>query len=207
MMEDADSKRLQDARDYWDNEALLFDNEPDHGLTDTAVLAAWTALVRSWQPTPPAKILDIGCGTGSLSVVLARLGHQVTGIDLSPKMIAQAVKKAARANLDIRFQVMEATNPQFASQQFNGIVCRHLLWALPNLQEVLQNWLNLLQPGGRLLLIEGRWSTGGGLQSKEIVAALPPSLQQVSVMELSHDARFWGKEVDDERYAIMVELS
>ncbi|MGB4872206.1 MAG: class I SAM-dependent methyltransferase, partial [Candidatus Promineifilaceae bacterium] len=43
-----------------------------------------------------AAILDIGCGTGSLSAVLAGLGHQVTGIDLSPVMISIAQTKAAK---------------------------------------------------------------------------------------------------------------
>ena len=130
-----------------------------------------------------------------MSVVLAGWGHNVTGIDLSPEMIAQAVKKASQASLQILFKVMEASRPQFADQRFNGIVCRHLLWSLPNPKDVLQNWVNLLQPGGQLLLIEGSWGTGSGvgLHSEEIIAAFPASLQNVSVENLSRNANFGEK--------------
>lgn len=77
------------------------------------MLAAWTKLLQHWQPTPPAKILDIGCGTGSLSLVLAKLEHQITGIDLSPKMIAQAKAKAEDARVAVEFEVMGAAKPEF----------------------------------------------------------------------------------------------
>lgn len=206
-MSDADKeKRFHEVRQYWDNQATSFDNEPDHGLNDPAVLEAWTSLLKAWLPQAPARILDIGCGTGSLSVVLAGLGHQVTGIDLSPAMIACAEKKAASAGLEISFQVMEASYPKLSGQRFDGIICRHLLWSLPDMTAVLQHWLGLLESRGRLLLIEGYWHTGGGLHSEEVVAALPSALTNISVENLSSHAAYWGRDVNDERYAIMAEL-
>jgi 2-polyprenyl-3-methyl-5-hydroxy-6-metoxy-1,4-benzoquinol methylase len=200
-------KQLLEAQRYWDKEAEAFDDEPDHGLTDPTVLAAWMGLLKSWQPVPPAKILDIGCGTGSLSLVLATLGHGVTGIDLSPRMISQATAKAARGGMAIAFEVMGAARPQFADRSFKGIVCRHLLWMLPDLPDVLQNWTDLLAPGGRLLLVEGFWHTGDGLHAEKLIAAPPSSWQNVSVVNLSAHAEFWGQEVADERYAIMAEIA
>ena len=92
-------KQLNETRQYWDAQATSFDQEPDHGLNDLNVLAAWTELLNTSLPTPPANLLDIGCGTGSLSIVLAQLGHHVTAIDLSPAMIEQAKKKTAVAEL------------------------------------------------------------------------------------------------------------
>jgi 2-polyprenyl-3-methyl-5-hydroxy-6-metoxy-1,4-benzoquinol methylase len=68
---------------YWDELAAAFDDEPDHGLRDPIVREAWLARLSHWLPSNRAAILDIGCGTGSLSVLLAVLGHEVIGIDWS----------------------------------------------------------------------------------------------------------------------------
>lgn len=201
------SDDLQEAQQYWDNEAETFDAEPDHGLSDPVVLAAWKKLLQQWQPAPPAKILDIGCGTGSLSLVLAKLGHQVTGIDLSPKMIAQAKVKTADAGLAGEFEVMGAAKPEFPPQSFKGIVCRHVLWMLPELTAVLQTWTQLLQPGARILLVEGFWHSGGGLHAAEILAAVPATWQNIKVIDLSKQPEFWGKAVRDERFAVTAEIA
>src|SRR5205807_1788333 len=127
--------------------------EPDHGLRDPHVRRAWITLMAGLLPAGPAAILDIGCGTGSLSVVMAELGHAVTGIDFSPDMTAQARAKAAAAGRRIAFEIMDATEPSLAPAQFDAVVCRHLLWALPQPAVVLRRWAALLRPAGRLVLV------------------------------------------------------
>ena len=201
-----DEKRLQESRQYWDYLAQSFDDEPDHGLRDSLVLEAWTELLKTWVPATNATILDIGCGTGSLSVILARLGHTVTGIDLSPSMISLARTKAAAYGLEIEFHIMDASHVQFAEHQFDVILCRHLLWALSEPEQVLQRWIKLLKPGGRLILIEGYWRTGAGLHAEEITEMLPSSFINISVRNLSNDPGFWGGTVTDERYIIIADL-
>jgi 2-polyprenyl-3-methyl-5-hydroxy-6-metoxy-1,4-benzoquinol methylase len=198
----ANEQRLQQARRYWDAAAATFDDEPDHGLQDTGVRQAWVELLTSLLPTQRAAILDVGCGTGSLSLILAELGHQVVGIDLSAAMIALAQAKSAE-DQPIEFYVMNAAAPQFPSQSFDVIVCRHLLWTLPDLPQIVQRWSDLLKPAGRMILIEGFWHTGGGLHAPEVVAALPASLARVSVRDLSSADALWGKPVADERYAVV----
>ena len=51
---------------FWDQEAASFDNQPDHGLGDPVVRDAWRGLLEEWLSLTQAKVLDIGCGTGSL---------------------------------------------------------------------------------------------------------------------------------------------
>lgn len=200
---DKHEKRLQETRQIWDEAAASFDNEPDHGLRDPQVRHAWTELLKVWLPSASSALLDVGCGTGSLSVVLTGLGHIVTGIDISPEMINRAQAKAAAAGYSIEFHVMDAAAPQFPPGSFDVIVCRHLLWTLPEPSLVLQRWVDLLKPGGRLILIEGYWSTGAGLHSDDIVAALPGSITPISVQNLSEQPQYWGKQVTDERYVII----
>jgi 2-polyprenyl-3-methyl-5-hydroxy-6-metoxy-1,4-benzoquinol methylase len=200
-----DDKRLQASRHYWDNLAPAFDHEPDHGLRDPVVRETWSNFLRQALPPTPATMLDIGCGTGSLSVVLAELGHHVTGIDLSPTMISLARTKAETLGLPVVFEVMEASQPLFPHQQFDAILCRHLLWILPKPNEVLHRWSELLKPKGRLILIEGHWGTGAGLHAGEIIQILPASFTGLALHNLSENPNFWGKAVSDERYAIIVD--
>jgi 2-polyprenyl-3-methyl-5-hydroxy-6-metoxy-1,4-benzoquinol methylase len=196
---------LDQSRQLWDSAAPTFDNEVDHGLIGLA-RAAWTQVLRAALPLENAAILDAGCGTGSLSVVLAELGHTVTGIDISPEMIKRAEAKAASSGHQINFHVMDAADPQFAPASFDAIVCRHILWALPEPDQVLHRWSKLLKPAGRLALIEGFWSTGAGLHADQVVAALPPSVTNVAVQQLSQQADLWGGVMPDERYIVTAQL-
>jgi 2-polyprenyl-3-methyl-5-hydroxy-6-metoxy-1,4-benzoquinol methylase len=199
-------QKLQESREYWNHAASSFDDEPDHGLRTPLVLEAWTAFLKEHIPFGNGNILDIGCGTGSLSVVLAKLGHAVTGIDLSPSMISLAKKKAASDQLQIDFQVMDAAFPQLTNQKFDLIVCRHLLWTLSEPEQVIQRWIKLLNSKGRLILIEGFWKTGAGLHANEITEMLPPYLINISIQNLSDNPDFWDGNVSDERYAIIADL-
>lgn len=210
-MTTADAQRLQEARDFWNQEAATFDHEPDHGLLDPGVYDAWQRLLVAYLPSTPATILDIGCGTGSISVLLAKLGHAITGLDLSPAMITHAAEKAKSANQCITFMVGDAADPQFTNQpltyqQFDLIICRHILWALPNPELVLQRWAELLTPEGRFVMIEGYWNNQGGMHAEQIVNALPMSMKNAKVQNLSDQPELWGTAVSDERYLVFAEL-
>lgn len=194
-------RQLDASRDEWDKEAPQFDNEPDHGLHNPATRKAWKTLLQETIIPTTNKVLDIGCGTGSLSLLLAELGYQVTGADLSPNMLAIAQEKSQQAGYDIPYHVMDAAYPEFEVQSFDVIVCRHLLWTLTDPQNVLKRWQKLLKSTGQFVLIEGFWHTGGGLHADDIIQIMPSNMA-VSFKDLSDNAHYWGKEVDDERYLI-----
>ncbi|MFC3986518.1 class I SAM-dependent methyltransferase [Streptosporangium jomthongense] len=206
---------------FWDAFAASFDEEADHGLRDPHVRAAWAGRLRSWMPPSPADVLDLGCGTGSLSLVLAEQGHRPVGVDLAPLMVEQARRKLTAAGFDALMTVGDASNPPArAGMSFDVILSRHLLWTLPAPDQALRRWIGLLRPGGRLVLIEGRWASSepgedqsyevgsgampwmGGVEAEQLVRALRPLVKTLSVEPLL-DPALWGRSVQDERYAIV----
>jgi SAM-dependent methyltransferase len=139
----------------WDTAAASFDDEPDHGLRDADVRAAWADRLAAWLPARPGDLLDLGCGTGSLSLLAAERGHRVTGVDLSPAMVERA--RAKLAGRDAVFRVGDAARPPVGERRFDAVLVRHVLWTLPDPGQVLRHWCGLLRPGGRLVLVEGVW--------------------------------------------------
>jgi 2-polyprenyl-3-methyl-5-hydroxy-6-metoxy-1,4-benzoquinol methylase len=189
-------------REYWDAQAASFDEEPDHGLRDPRVRRAWLALLRRHLPDAPAKVADLGCGTGTLSVLLAGEGYAVHGIDLSDEMVSAARDKASRAGVDATFDQGDASAPRLEPVAFDVVLSRHVLWAMPDPSAALERWVALLRPGGMLLLVEGHWFTGGGL-SAEQSTSLVREHRQLSVVHPLDDAVYWGREIDDERYLLV----
>lgn len=187
----------------WDAASATFDDEPDHGLRDPVVREAWAARLEAWLPRGACDVLDLGCGTGSLSLLAAERGHRVTGVDLSAAMIALA--RAKLAGRDAVFLVGDAAAPPVGEQRFDVVLVRHLLWALPDPGRALRHWRGLLRPGGRLVLVEGVWgaTSPAGIPADRLTALLAPLAGDVRVERLSDDARLWGREVDDERYAVV----
>lgn len=185
----------------WDAEAEAFDEEPDHGLRDPVVRDAWQSLLRSLVPPIPSRIADLGCGTGTLSLLLAEDAHQVDGVDFSPEMIRRAEAKAGTFP-GVTFRVGDAAEPDLPRAAYDVVLCRHVLWALPSPAEALARWVDLLLPDGRLVLVEGSWSTGAGLTGAETVRLVEGAGLAAELRPLPDEA-YWGGRIDDERYAVV----
>jgi 2-polyprenyl-3-methyl-5-hydroxy-6-metoxy-1,4-benzoquinol methylase len=187
---------------YWDAQAPTFDNHADHGLRDPRVRDAWRRLLLTHLPPAPAAIADIGCGTGSLSVLLAAEGYAVTGLDFAPAMIRAARAKARTAGVSARFVLSDAAAPVLPPGSFDVVLARHVLWAMPDTDQALADWLRLLVPGGTLVLIEGHWSTGAGLTTAEAGRAVLRHRADATITALD-DPVLWGAPVSDERYLLV----
>ncbi len=194
---------MDDVRELWDAEASTFDEAPDHGLRDPETRAAWRELLLENLPPAPARVADLGCGTGTLSVLLAAEGYDVHGVDLSPEMIGRARTKAAGdADLSLAFTIGDASQPELPAGSFDVVLSRHVLWALPDPATGLQRWCDLLKPDGRLLLIEGRWFNGAGLSAAQTTSLLG-EVGRSSGVRLLSESHWWGREIDDERYLVV----
>jgi SAM-dependent methyltransferase len=188
-------------RAFWDAEAASFDDAPDHGLGDPEIRDAWTALLLPFLPSPPARVADLGCGTGSLSLLLADAGYDVIGIDFAAQMIERARSKGAAARVSVAVAQADAEYPPLRAAAFDAVVGRHVLWALSDAERALERWIRLLRPGGVILLIEGRWSTGAGLRAEDLARILHRHRHHVEVVPLD-DPSLWGRRTDDERYLL-----
>lgn len=211
-------RNLADVEVYWTNHAQSFDDEADHGLRDPTVRAAWSERLASWLPSTSGIVVDFGCGTGSLSLLAAELGADVRGIDLSPAMVEIAREKAECAGRAIEFEVGDVSSPSIPGRSVDVVLCRHLLWTLPDPVTTLVRWADLLRDEGRMILIEGMWSTKpvsvgegepfpwrGGVSAERLVPQLERFFTHVEHFPLSGTADLWGKEVDDERYAVVAQ--
>jgi ubiquinone/menaquinone biosynthesis C-methylase UbiE len=150
-------------RHHWDTRAGAYDSEAGHSLVSDEQRKAWLDVLSRLAGRVPQRVLDVGCGTGFLALCFAELGHAVTGIDLSPEMIDRARRKAEQEHRQIAYRVGDAAALDSADETFDLVVVRHVIWNLPDPERGVAEWLRVLRPGGRLLLIEGKWADNKAL--------------------------------------------
>jgi ubiquinone/menaquinone biosynthesis C-methylase UbiE len=142
---------------HWNRRAAHFDEDFGHSIRTPAERAAWERILDLILPAAGAlEALDIGCGTGFLSLELASRGHWVTGVDFAPSMIAQARKKAAERRAAIPYEEADAEQLPFTTASFDIAVSRRLLWTLPHPDGAMDEWMRVLRPGGRLIVVDSQ---------------------------------------------------
>jgi len=96
------------------------------------------------------SVLDVGCGTGLMSAMLAAQGRRVVGVDLSAAMIARAKH---RSGSSITFLEADAESLPIANSSFDAVVNLISLHHYPNPSRAIAEFRRVLRPGGRLVLI------------------------------------------------------
>ncbi len=142
---------------HWDGRAETFDEAPEHGIHSEAQREAWLSVLREWTGAGPRRVLDVGCGTGVLSLLLAALEHDVTGVDFAPRMLARARSKTARSDHEIDFVRGDAETLPVQTDTVDLVTARHLVWTLPNPRHALAEWRRVVRPDDHVLLLEGYW--------------------------------------------------
>jgi ubiquinone/menaquinone biosynthesis C-methylase UbiE len=146
---------------HWDRRAPTFDEDFGHSIRTAAERAAWDRildLVLAGRGT--LDCLDAGCGTGFLSFELAARGHRVAGVDFAPAMLAEARRKALERGVAIRFEEADAERLPFPAGRFDLVISRHVLWTLSHPETAIDEWIRLLRPGGRLVVVDGQFDAG-----------------------------------------------
>ncbi|MFC6767944.1 class I SAM-dependent methyltransferase [Natrinema soli] len=206
-------------REYWSDRANSFDDDSQHGIHSDAQRKAWLSVLRPWTGEPTKRVLDVGCGTGVISLLLAELGHDVTGVDFAPEMLEQARTKAEQPALSATFQHGDAENLAQPDDAYDLVTARHLIWTLPAPERAIDEWRRVVRPGGRIVLIEGHWDFDETFEGYEeihddlpLYDGRPPAelaaflgKQGLENVEYEHlvDSELWGQEPNYEKY-IMV---
>ncbi|MEM1044186.1 MAG: class I SAM-dependent methyltransferase [Bacteroidota bacterium] len=134
--------------DWFDSDAyeLVYDQRD---LSEARRLA--DLIERTAQPTPGARVLDVACGRGRHSRILAARGYDVTGVDLSENALRSARRRAAREGLSVTFQQADMRALPFEAA-FDGAVNLFTSFgyfdAESDHQRVIDGVARALRPGG-----------------------------------------------------------
>lgn len=143
-------------REFWSERAATFDESVGHEIFSEAERRGWHRLIRKHLGAGKGRAaLDLASGTGVISHLMHDLGFQVTGMDWSEPMLAQARAKARARKADIRFLTGDAERTMEPRGRYDVIVNRHLVWTLVDPAAAFAEWFALLKPGGRLLIVDG----------------------------------------------------
>jgi ubiquinone/menaquinone biosynthesis C-methylase UbiE len=147
---------------HWDRRAPHFDEDFGHSIRTPAERAAWDRILDLVLPARGAlHALDAGCGTGFLTFELAARGHHVIGVDFAPSMVAEARRKSEERGLSsVEFEEADAEQLPFRPASFDLVISRHLLWTLAHPEAAIDEWIRVLRPGGRVVVVDGQFDAG-----------------------------------------------
>lgn len=146
-----DELRQKNERTIWDDLASQYDNnaigtfKEAYRLTKEAILE---------EVTSDSSVIEIGCGTGIVSLGIAPHVNKVIGVDLSPKMITQAENKAQINGIqNVTFRKADAYSLPFEDESFDVVLLTNLLHIVAEPASVLQEARRLLRPDGVLAAV------------------------------------------------------
>jgi SAM-dependent methyltransferase len=109
------------------------------------------------ERVPGGAVLDMGCGPGWTTLLLARAGFEATGVDISERMIEIASERAQLENVHAEFHVGDMEELHLSRQDFQAAMFFDCLHHCPNYPSALAQAHQHLAPGGFVVLFETTW--------------------------------------------------
>src|SRR5215472_9061910 len=107
-------------------------------------------LVKHAGVRPGQRVLDVACGTGVVAVTAARLGARVTGLDLTPELVAHARENASIAGVEIEWHEGDVEGLPFGDAAFDVVVSQFGHIFAPRPAVAVAEMLRVLKPGGTI---------------------------------------------------------
>ena len=140
------AKFEQIASQWWD---LTGDFKPLHQVNPLRVQFISQHIAQQNQELFSRKVIDVGCGGGILSESLAKLGADVTGIDMGTEPLNVAKLHALESNLTINYEKTTAEDKaQVCGESFDIVTCMEMLEHVPDPASVINACATLVKPGG-----------------------------------------------------------
>lgn len=108
--------------------------------------------------TPGARALDLGCGSGFMTLLLAERGYRVDALDFSAEMLEEAERNLREAGHEgVSFHLGAVQELDFPQRCFDVVVSRNVTWVLDNVDEVYRRVFSVLEDGGVFLNIDANY--------------------------------------------------
>jgi phosphatidylethanolamine/phosphatidyl-N-methylethanolamine N-methyltransferase len=143
------SEPLEVTRARYDRLAPVYDLM--EWLPERGRFGHWRA--RLWGRVPPGRLLEVGVGTGK-NMPYYPPGAEITAIDISPKMLARAARRAAWLGRRVRLCLMDVQALAFPDAAFDAAAATFVFCSVPDPMAGLRELRRVVRPGGRLYLLE-----------------------------------------------------
>lgn len=151
------SERLEEIRRYWNTRAEGYTLSNREELSGDS-RKYWEEQFHGMLDGKDCRrVLDIGCGPGFFSILLAQMGYEVTAVDYTENMLTEARKNAEVYGVSIDFRRMDAQKLSFDDASFDLCISRNVLWNLEEPLKAYREWLRVLKPGGSLVNCDGNF--------------------------------------------------
>lgn len=182
----------QTARRHFDRWAQRYDRSRLNEFVFFPTIRACQEEVFRWQILRghrPYRLLDVGCGTGTLINVLAResMAERLAGLDYSPVMIRRVAEKIAGSPCAAKLHAVvgDAERLPFAAESFDVVTCCNSFHHYPHQPAVIAGFRRVLRPGGLLILVDGfRDNVVGWVLFDVAVALIEKNVHHASWSEL-----------------------
>lgn len=149
---------FQELEKAWTHDSGGYDELIKKQLSNRRHVAHWSNELRNTLGDEPLKILDIGCGPGFFSILLARLGHDVKAIDGSEGMVNCAAGNFAAEERKISVALEDAVAlPEEKEKTYDVIISRDVVWTLYDPEKAFRRWREVLKLGGRVVIYDGNY--------------------------------------------------
>lgn len=153
MPDDAPRFDRESVRESWERAAAAFDSAQTSGLDYYRSEFFGPAQIELCGDVRDMSLIDVGCGSGYLARAMAERGARVTGVDISPRMIALAERHESDVPLGITYRIADAADltSQIGMATFDMATSCMALQDMPSVDAVLRGVSAALRPGGRFV--------------------------------------------------------
>jgi 2-polyprenyl-3-methyl-5-hydroxy-6-metoxy-1,4-benzoquinol methylase/glycosyltransferase involved in cell wall biosynthesis len=155
---------------------------------------------------PGSRVLDVGCGSGWLSEYFARLGYDVTGIDISASLIEMSRERVARVPYGVDHETplrcsfaVHDIEAAPLPEKFDAIICYDSLHHFEAERAVFQHLAAMLPVGGQLFVLEGQRPPAGSASEQE----LHDVMREFQTLESPFDADYLRALLDENGFAVV----